>query len=543
MYRAKDSGRRLLAQKYEGEDMQDTRLIAGQIQSRGELTLRDMLSPLFRRKRLMILSFSFLALASAGAAWWVSNTYVAHMEVLVNRDRIDPVISTDTTPQIQIPASAITEEEVNSEAALLSSSDVLEKVALENGLDQVEKRSILANLFGKRSESEYISLAAKHLGKKLAIDTPVKTNIVDVTYKNADPKTAYGVLNSLATLYLEKHVSTHRPTGSYDFFAKEADKYRDALADAESRLSSFGKEQGVVAPADERTNMALVVANSTGTLVQTEQAVAADEERIRSDRQEIAKLPERTITKKETNDSDKLLQDLGNALLAAQVKRTQLLSKYDPSYPLVKEADQEIADTKAAIAAAQTTQYVDQTTDVDPTFELLREDIAKTQADLATQRASVASLKQGIQSMQSQMVDLDQKALIQADLLRDAKADEDNYLLYASKREQERASDALDRNRIANVSIAVPPVVPTLPLASFPTVFIIGLMVSLVGSASAAYAVDYLDSSFRTPREVIDILNIPIVATVPMHAFLPSQSNSLLGLRSNYTNPDSLANR
>ena len=51
-----------------------------------------------------------------------------------------------------------------------------------------------------------------------------------------------------------------------------------------SRLANFGKEQGVVAPDVERTNMALVVANSVGSLHQAEQTIAADQERIRNDK-------------------------------------------------------------------------------------------------------------------------------------------------------------------------------------------------------------------------------------------------------------------
>ena len=46
--------------------------------------------------------------------------------------------------------------------------------------------------------------------------------------------------------------------------------------------------------------------------------------------------------------------------------------------------------------------------------------------------------------MNLQIVDLDQKAVKQSDLLREAKANEANYLLYLSKREQEKTSDALD---------------------------------------------------------------------------------------------------
>ena len=498
--------------------MREAQLTAGIIEPRGEITLRDMLAPLFRHKRLMIVSFSVIALASILVALVVSDTYEARMEVLVNRERFDPMVTTESTSQLLIPASAVTEEEINSEAELLRSQDVLEKVVLENGLEEKEKQSFWAHLFVKQNETRYISLAVKHLGQKLKIGTPTKTNLINVSYASADPRTAYGVLNTLATLYVEKHVAVHRPTGSYEFFAKEADKYRNALADSESRLASFGKEQGVVAPDVERSDMALVVANSFGSLHQAEQTIAADEERIRNDKTQIERTPERSPTLRTSNAADVLLQQLEGNLLAAQVKRTQLLAKFEPSYPLVQEADQEIADTQAAITEAQKRVYVNQTTDRDPTFELLREDVAKTQADLAAQRATVVALKQSIQNMQLQMVDLDQKALKQADLLRDSKANEDNYLLYLSKREQERASDALDQKRIANVAIAVPPVIPALPLASLSMILMIGFVVASAGSATAAYAVEFLDSSFRTPGDVIDILGTPIVAAIPKDA-------------------------
>jgi uncharacterized protein involved in exopolysaccharide biosynthesis len=508
--------------------MRETKLAAGIIESGGDITTRDMLAPFFRNKGLMIVSFAVVALVSVLVALKVSNTYEARMEILVNRERVDPVVTAESTPQVLIPASAVTEEEINSEAELLKSRDVLEKVALENGLVEKEKQSSWRHFFVKQSESQYVSRAVKHLGQKLKIETPTKTNLINVSYASGEPETAYGVLNTLATLYVEKHVAVHRPTGSYEFFAREADKYRNALTDSEGRLSSFGEEQGVVAPDVERTDMALVVANSVGSLQQAEQTIAADEERIRNDKDQMEGTPERSLTQRATNAAELLLQQLEGNLLASQLKRTQLLSKYEPGYPLVREADQEVADTQVAIAQAQERAYVNQTTDRDPTFELLREDAAKTQADLAAQRATVVALKHGIPNMQLQMVDLDQKALKQADLLREVRVNEDSYLLYVSKREQERASDALDQKRIANVAIAVPPAIPTLPLASLSMVLMIGLCVAVAVGVGAAYTVDFLDSSFRTPRDVIDVLGIPLVAAVPEHAVFPKHSLGIL---------------
>jgi uncharacterized protein involved in exopolysaccharide biosynthesis len=196
----------------------------------------------------------------------------------------------------------------------------------------------------------------------------------------------------------------------------------------------------------------------------------------------------------------------------------QLGMKYDSSYPLVQEADQEVAETKAAIARAETTPYIDQETDRDPTFELLREDLMRTEVSLAARRASLTAIKRSIQNMEAEMGDLNQKAIIQQDLLRDVKANEDDYLLNRSKRQQEQMSDALDQTAIANVSVAVPPNEPVLPVYGFRSILLIAFAAACVLSAGAAYTVDALDSSFHTPAQVADMLGIPIVVAMPKKA-------------------------
>ena len=162
--------------------------------------------------------------------------------------------------------------------------------------------------------------------------------------------------------------------------------------------------------------------------------------------------PARSSTTESSVAANLLLENLNATLLAGQIKRSQLLMKYDPNFPLVKEADQEIAETQAAIANAEKAKYVNATTDRDPTYELLREDKAKTEADLASEKATAAALVNSVAGMRAQMVTLDADAVKQSALIREAKADEGNYLLYLGKREQERTSDAFDLKRIANVA-------------------------------------------------------------------------------------------
>jgi uncharacterized protein involved in exopolysaccharide biosynthesis len=364
------------------------------------------------------------------------------------------------------------------------------------------------------TRDDRIARAVKRLAKKLKIGNIKNSNLIEVTYKSPDPQLSYGVLKSLGDLYVAKHVAVHRPAGSYEFFADETQKYHDELENAEGKLRTFGRQNSIAAPDDQRTDLAARTADSVGLLHLAEQAIAADEERIKDDRRQMNATPQRSTTLQASAANDKLIDDLNAALLAAQTKRTQLAMKYDANYPLVQEADQEIAEARSAIAQAEEKRYVTETTDRDPTYELLREDMAKSQVDLAAQRATLAATKRSIKNMQTQMVNLDQLSISQQDLQRDAKAAENNYLLYLAKREQERTSNALDATRIANVAIAVPPAIPVLPVLSWPMIFLIAIGAAFVTSVGAAYAVDYMDSSFHTPAQVIDILRIPVVVTV-----------------------------
>ncbi len=64
----------------------------------------------------------------------LSRKYESRMEILVNRERLDPVVTTESTTQLPQMAPQVTEEEINSEVELLQSRDVLEKVVLACGL-------------------------------------------------------------------------------------------------------------------------------------------------------------------------------------------------------------------------------------------------------------------------------------------------------------------------------------------------------------------------------------------------------------------------
>src|SRR5579862_8097951 len=96
-------------------------------------TLRDLLTIGFRHKRAFVLCFCGIFAGSIAAMFLVPPTYESKSQILVKRERVDPVVSAEKNNPMQVRED-VTEEEINSEANLITSGDVLRKAVVDSGL-------------------------------------------------------------------------------------------------------------------------------------------------------------------------------------------------------------------------------------------------------------------------------------------------------------------------------------------------------------------------------------------------------------------------
>src|SRR6266853_3471812 len=473
-------------------------------------TVRDVVAIGFRHRRLMAISFFAVLIAVVlPAVLWPK--YEAGMKILVKHERVDPVV----TPENQQPnmlRDSVSEEELNSEAELLRSDDLLRKVVTSTGL------ASKGSLFHRDSEDLRIAKAVAGLKGQLKVDAMRKTNLISVHYASHDPQLAAKVLSTLSTLYLEKHVAVHRPAGQFDFFKQQADQYSKSLSESEQQLAKFPQQAGgAVSALQQRDNALQGLATFEATLSQTRSSILETRNRIAKLQSQIANSPERITTQMRTSDNPTLLQQMKSNLLTLQLKKTKLLEKYNPDHRLVKEVDQQIAESQSALTREESKPLRDVTTDQDQAHSWMREELAKTNADLKTLEARESATAGIIGDYRNRAQKLNEQQLTQGDLLRTAKINEENYMLYRKKEEEARISDALDQRRIMNVSLAEDPMTPLLPVHSpLFYVFIGGILAATV-SAGLVFARDYFDTSFRTPDDVRLFLDTPVLAALPKH--------------------------
>jgi uncharacterized protein involved in exopolysaccharide biosynthesis len=475
------------------------------------ITAKDVVAIAFRRKQLIVVTFSAIFIGALVVGIVSPASYQAHTKLLVKRERVDPVI----TPGQDAPMvrhDDVTEEELNSEVELLESDDVLRQVVTATGLNAHHS---LFSFLGKPDEEARVAKATARLRAALTVDAVKKSNLISITYSSSDPKLCARVLNKLNETYIEKNTEVHRPQGQYKFYEQQAEHYKQELDQAEQQLKQFAAEPDGVSPQIARDNTLTKLSEFSATLDQTRAEMAATEEKIRTLKKQEANLPMRITTQTREVDDAALLQQYKSTLMNLELKRTELLTKYQETYPLVQEVDKQISDTKAQIADEESKPVRENTTDVNPTTQYVTTELAKAEADYSALQARAAATQTIVGMYRKHAEDLEQKGIVHGDLARTQKADEDNYLLYLKKQEEARMSDALDQRGILNVIVAEQPVPPVLPTGSPWMTFLLGFVLAAIVSAGTALTVDYLDPSFRTPAEVFDELNIPVLAAVP----------------------------
>jgi uncharacterized protein involved in exopolysaccharide biosynthesis len=475
-------------------------------------TARDVVAIGFRHQRVMILCFVGVVLGVLLSAVFLPTKYRAETKLLVKRERVDPIITPEQNAPMMIH-DTVGEEEINSEVELIQSQDVLQKVVTTCGLDKPKLLSRF--LHPGETQQNRTDRAILQLRSDLVLEVIKKTDIISIAYESNKPQLAQNVLATLDKAYLDKHLEVHHPAGQADFFDQEAEKYKQDMMTVESQMSKFSGEQNGVAPTVQRDMVLQKLADFNGSLDTTRASIAEARKRITDLEGQYQSTPSRMTTQVKKGDNAQVLQNLKSTLLTLEMKRTELLTKYQPTYPLVVEVDKEINDTRSALTLEETSPVKEETTDQNPTYAWVNSELAKAKSDLAGLEARETALNAIVGVYISQAHKLEEQGILQGDLMRAQKADEANYLLYNKKREEARIADALDRTRILNVTVAQNPVIPSLPTRTFWVFGLVACLLGLAVSLGVVFALDYADQSFRTPTEVMSELRIPVLAAVP----------------------------
>jgi uncharacterized protein involved in exopolysaccharide biosynthesis len=480
------------------------------------IRLQSIVATVFLRKRFLAgVFFSVLVSGAIGVLLWPPR-FESRMRLLVTDSRSEPTISA-TANAPQTFRSGISEWDVNAEVSLLTSRDVTQAVIEDAGLVPTDI-SIPAEVAA--------SGALRALEADLSIAPLRQSGVIEVRYAATTSAQALRVMQSLKNTYLSKHVTTHRADNAQAFFEAQAKRYSQELSEATRRLVEFqrgGSDYLQLSEKKPLITQGLLLAEAD---LEKNRAAQADlDGQIRELGTKLQTLDSRIVTQSRRVPNQFAIESTQTLVTQLMNQRTDLLARYQPNDPLVVTLERKIADTKKILEETNSLASVEQATDVNPVKQKLESDLATAlvaQSGLAT-RDRV--LSERVRSLRESLSRMEAASGTFSALQREVDQLEETATLFAKKREEAKITAALDQSRIMNVSVIEQPNVPLQPWRSRSLLLGLVILAAVFGALATTLLLDLVRQTFRSPAELEQFAEMPVLITVPWTDNPPSPSS------------------
>lgn len=438
-----------------------------------------------RRKREFLVVWLILFLAIQAVAFFWPGTFAAQAAVLIQKTRSPGPADSDPSRAPTVIAGAVTEEEVNSEIAILTSREVLSATVAAAGLDRVPTPLYLRVLFAplRWYEELYASYhgipplsgadrAIQSLERSISAERLRSSNVVLATLEARDPKVAEVVLDELLKNYLKRHTEVHGRTQVASVFSHQADLLEHQLLEVEESLQRSKHQAGTVDASAERD-----------VQLKIDASLREEADTLRRRLAELdAKLGslDRESTRDRARDmvSGSILDQLKAEANRLEQEQVKMEARYRPGFPLLEENAKKLERTREALERERGRVF-----EHNPALVLLERDRAEASAERAGVARRLKVLEEQLRSSRERLLALDEQTTEAIRGKRQARALEERYLLYLQRGAQTQIDAALDENRLTNVSIVQGASASPKPVRPKRTVV---LLVSIVGGVLAA---------------------------------------------------------
>jgi succinoglycan biosynthesis transport protein ExoP len=316
------------------------------------------------------------------------------------------------------------------------------------------------------------------------------SNVITITYRAEDPRTAAHVANAFVQAYLGTTLELQvDPARKYTrYFDQQAQASRKVLEAAQARLAAFQQANGITV-ADERVDVETARLNELSTQLVTLQVLAS--ESASRQRQAAQGAGDRLTEVLTSPVIAQLKTDLGRA----QARVQELSSRYGSNYPQLIEA--RAAQDELSERLQAETRRISGSAAVANRMAQQRE--AQLRSALETQRTKVLQMR----------AKRDQAAV----LARDVDSAQRNFDAVSNRLSQTSLESESTQSNVNLLTSALPPSQPTSPKLPLNTA--LGLVVGLTLGRGLALALELTDRRLRMNQDVQLALQIPLLGVLP----------------------------
>jgi len=326
--------------------------------------------------------------------------------------------------------------------------------------------------------------------KQMDVVPSRESSVIAVSYKAPDPRFAAGLANAFAQAYIDTALELRTdPARLYStFFENRAKEARETLEKAQSKVSVFQKQAGIIAT-DERLDVETARLNELSSQATMMQALLAES----ASRQAQA----------QGGQGDRMQEVLNNANVSqlkadisrAEAQLQQLATRLGDKHPQVEEAKASLAELRSRLDAE--TRKV--TGSVTVSANINRQRLAEVQRALQAQRDKVLKMKA-----------VRDEGLV---LLRDVENAQRSYDALLQRFTQTSLEGHTTQSNINLLTQATPPLEPSSPRLLLNT--LLSIFLGTLLAVGTALVLELKDRRVRNVDDVVEALGLPVLGLMP----------------------------
>jgi polysaccharide biosynthesis protein PslE len=405
----------------------------------------------------------WIAVVAAGTtyAFVLKDVYRSEGRLLVRLGRenvmLDPTANLGQGPISAVPATR--EGEMYTVVETLRSRQLYETL-----VDHVTPEAILADQTNRVAElnpwkkppASPRDAAVARAEKMLKIEPLRKSNLVSVTCDAHDSDLAERMAAKYIDLCLAHHQSMYRNPTAHEFFAVQANLLAGKLRDTEAELLKVKREAGVTS-IDEQRRLLL----ERASLLETELAAA---ERVYSGttaekailETQLKSLPAFVRLQATDGHPQTATDSIRDQLFTLELREKQMQAELTDEHFRLKQVREQLADARR-IFDAQERRRVETTEGRNPAYAQVEGSLLKLNAEFAATEERRRKLEPQLADVRGRLEALNEAEVRITQLQRDRELQQADYVKYATSLEQLRIDNALEVERISNISVAQPP--------------------------------------------------------------------------------------
>jgi chain length determinant protein EpsF len=444
------------------------------------MNFSQILLVLRARKKIILFTLLFTVAVTVVVSLLLPKTYKATSSVILNYKGVDPLTGMSMPGQL-LPGYVATQIDI------ITSKNVALRVV--DSLKLAQSPAVIEQFNdsedGRGTVRDWL---ADLLLKKLEIVPSRESSVIEISFRGADPQFVAAIANAFADEYqrasIQLKVDPMKKATTY--FNEQSKMLRDTVEAAQSRLSKYQQENGIVS-VDNRLD---VESNRLNDL--SAQLVAAQGQLMEAtSRQRMA-----TGESGESPDvaGNPLIQNMKVALSAAESKFADIAQRLDKNHPQYQSAKAEVDQLRADLRA----QTKATSNSIGNNAQILMQREAAIRTALAEQKSKVLTLNRT----------RDELNVLQKDVESAQRA----FDATSIRLSQTRIEGQAEQSDIAMLNPAVAPVKPDGPKVLLNTVLAIVLGTML--GVGLGFLMEMFDRRVRSQSDLSDMLEIPVLGVI-----------------------------